>query len=372
MNSEKKNSTLLDKSRGMFLGLAIGDALGAPVEFLPGPGSLYIEEMGDKIAHFHDNYRNPKGVWTDDTEMALCIADSLLVNQGYDSYDIMRRFRAWVKEGYRTYDDKPAADVGLQTTRAINEFNRHPVVPKDYPKTTSAGNGAIMRLAPIIIANTFPDKKYPTLKDSYEKGNLVIEPKEDKDSEFIDQPDIDPTLKMAALSCRETHDSVAAITTTVLFATTLYCALHGLSKNNIAAYCSRWMHLGIEYDDFWVANTDALVGRALDKHPTKFKDLGGYIVDTFAISLWGLLHYDNFKDGMLAVIRLGGDTDTNAACYGQLAGAYYGYENIPAEWRNGVYKSDEIIQIADDLLEIPKCPILKSRFEDDDYFQELN
>ena len=94
MNSEKKNSTLLDKSRGMFLGLAIGDALGAPVEFLPGPGSLYIEEMGDKIAHFHDNYRNPKGVWTDDTEMALCIADSLLVNQGYDSYDIMRRFRA--------------------------------------------------------------------------------------------------------------------------------------------------------------------------------------------------------------------------------------------------------------------------------------
>ena len=66
------------RSRGMLLGLAIGDALGAPVEFLPGPGSLYIEEMGDIIAHFHDNYRNPKGVWTDDTEMALCIADTPL------------------------------------------------------------------------------------------------------------------------------------------------------------------------------------------------------------------------------------------------------------------------------------------------------
>ena len=335
------NTTYQSKSRGILLGLAIGDALGAPVEFLSSPGSLYISEMGDKIAHFHDNYRSPKGVWTDDTEMALCIADSLLVNQGYDSYDIMRRFRAWAKEGYRTYDNKPAADVGLQTTRAINEFNRRPIVPKDHPKTTSAGNGAIMRLAPIIIANTSPRQK-----------------------------DIEPTLKMAALSCRETHDSIAAITTTILFATTLYCALRGLSKNQISADYSKWIHLSAEYNEFWLENTDALVGRALDKHPTKFKDLGGYIVDAFAISLWGLLHYDNFKDGMLAVIRLGGDTDTNGACYGQLAGAYYGYEDIPAEWRKGVYKSDEITKIADELLKMPKCPILRTRFEDDEYFKE--
>ena len=367
MNSNNA-STMKSHSRGMLLGLAIGDALGAPIEFLPGPGSLYIEEMGDKIAHFHDNYRNPKGVWTDDTEMALCIADSLFVNNGYDSYDIMQRFRAWAEEGYRTYDDKPAADVGRQTAHAIDEFISHPIVPQNYPKTDSAGNGAIMRLAPIIIATTFPDKNYPTLEQAYENGALAIKP-EDPHAEFITQKDIEPTLKMAALSCRETHDSIAAITTTVLFATTLYCALHGLNKNHIAAYCSRWMNLGEEYDQFWIENIDALVGRALDKSPTKLKDLGGYIVDAFAISLWGLINYDNFKDGMLAVIRLGGDTDTNAACYGQLAGAYYGYENIPEEWRKGVFKSDEIVEIADILLKMPKCPILRTRFEDDENFK---
>lgn len=66
------------RSRGMLLGLAIGDALGAPVEFLPDPGSLYIEEMGDKIAHFHDNYRNPKGVWTDDTEICTKTTTDLI------------------------------------------------------------------------------------------------------------------------------------------------------------------------------------------------------------------------------------------------------------------------------------------------------
>ena len=117
-------------------------------------------------------------------------------------------------------------------------------------------------------------------------------------------------------------------------------------------------------------NTDELVGRALKPSDRQFRNLGGYIVDAFAISLWGLMHFDTFKDGMMAVIRLGGDTDTNAACYGQLAGAYYGYKNIPKEWRDEVYLADELVKIADDLLKMPKCPILKTRFEDNNYFKE--
>lgn len=356
-----------DRARGMLLGLAVGDALGAPVEFLPDPSDVYIEEMGDKIAHFHKNYRAPEGVWTDDTEMALCIADSLLVNKGYDSYDIMRRFQAWKDEGYRAYDDKPACDVGVQTAHAINEFANYPIIWKDTPKIDSAGNGAIMRLAPIIIANTFPGKKYPTLQDGFKKGNLVIDP-EDDNGEFIDLKDITPTLDMAVLSCRETHNSIAAEATTALFATTLYCALHGLPKNHIASYCSRWI-MNEEYDQFYLENFDKLVGRALDPN-AKLQNLGGYIVDTFAISLWGLMHFDNFKDGMMAVIRLGGDTDTNAACYGQLAGAYYGYEAIPEGWRKNVYLANELVKIADELLDMPECPIICTRFEDEAHFKE--
>ena len=356
-----------DKARGMLVGLAIGDALGAPVEFLPEPSDVYIKEMGDKIEHFHENYRAPKGVWTDDTEMALCIADSLLVNKGYDSYDIMHRFICWADEGYRTYDDKPAADIGGQTLRAIRDFEKHPVVLSDDPKTDSAGNGPIMRLAPIIIANTFPNKNYPTLKDGFRKGNLVINPEDD--GEYIDQKDITPTINMAVLSCRETHNSVAAETTTALFATVLYCALHGLSKQNIASYCSRWLR-GKEYDQFWLENIDYLVGRSLKKDARPFQNLGGYIVDAFAISLWGLINFDNFKDGMMAVIRLGGDTDTNAACYGQLAGAYYGYRAIPKEWKEEIYLADELVEIADGLLNMPECSIIRTRFEGDINFKE--
>lgn len=358
-----------DKARGALVGLAVGDALGAPVEFLSEPSDVYIKEMGNKIEHFHENYRAPKGVWTDDTEMALCVADSLLVNGGYDSYDIMRRFANWANEGYRTYDDKPAVDVGSQVRRAIADFEREPVVFGN-DTTESAGNGAIMRLAPIIIANTFSDKKYSSLEEGFKKGSLVASPGENK-SEFIDLKDIEPTIETATLSCRETHNSIAAEATTAMFATAVYCALHGLSKNNIASYCSRWI-MDEELDEFCLENSDALINRALEKDGAKLCNLGGYVVDTFAISLWGLMNFDNFKDGMMAVIRLGGDTDTNAACYGQLAGAYYGYNTIPEEWKNEVYLSQELVEIADRLLAMPKCPILKTRFEDNKYFKEEN
>lgn len=349
-----------DKARGMLVGLAVGDALGAPVEFLPSPSDVYIETLGDEIEHFHENTRLPKGVWTDDTSMTLCIADSLLERGGYDSFDVMDKFCDWCDHGYRMHPQAPI-DIGMQTLNSLDNFKKNPIIKKDRERTESAGNGAIMRLAPIVIANTFLNKKYPTLKDAYKNGRLVADP-EDDDGEYIDKKDILPTLKMAELSAIETHDSVAACAVTEMFASALYMALHGLGKQNIANYAMRFVD-GREYGDFCFDNMDDLINRPFKKQPMLFRDLGGYIVDTFAISLWGLLNYNNFKDGMLAVIRLGGDTDTNAACYGQLAGAYYGYSKIPKEWRDGVYLADELVEIADKLLEMDKCPIIRTRFE---------
>lgn len=346
-----------DKARGMLVGLAVGDALGAPVEFLPEPSDVYIKEMGDKIEHFHKNYRVAEGAWTDDTEMALCIADSLLVNKGYDSYDIMRRFTNWVNEGYRTYDGRPACDVGGQTMRAIEDFERHPVIFEN-DTTESAGNGAIMRLAPIIIANAFLDKK----------GKLVVG-SEDDDGESSGLKDIEPTLDMAVLSCRETHNSIAAEAATALFAAALCCALRGLPKKRIISCCSRGV-MNEEFNQFCLENSKDLIDRALEKGEEKLCNLGGYVVDTFAIALWGLMNFDNFKDGMMAVIRLGGDTDTNGAVYGQFAGAYYGYKAIPEEWRRNVYQADELVEIADSLLKLSECPVIRTRFEDDKYFEE--
>ena len=341
-----------DKARGMLVGLAVGDALGAPVEFLPGPSNVYIKEMGDKIRHFHENYRAPKGVYTDDTEMALCITDSLLVNEGYDSYDIMRRFHAWSEEGYRTYDDKPAHDVGLQTARAINEFMRHPLVAKNHPKTESAGNGPIMRLAPIVLASISPNKEYKNTQD------------------IVTDADLTNLTELAVLSCRETHDSYAAEVVAEMFSIALFTAMYAKGKSDVKFFAEKYFELkGQEYEEFKEKYKHLLIDRARYADAEDLYDLGGYIVDTFAIALWGFLHSDTFEEGMIRVIRLGGDTDTNAACYGQLAGAYYGYKNIPKEWREEVFKGDELVELADKLYAMKKCPILRTRFEDNEHFE---
>ena len=324
------NGDYQDRARGMLVGLAVGDALGAPYEF--GYTSELIKERGDEIAHLHSSMILPTGAWTDDTSMALCLADSLLEKDGYDSYDIMDKFRKWVVFGYRSFDEKPAFDVGTQTANAIGRFHKYPVIAKDEPKTESAGNGAIMRLAPIVIANA---------------SSL----------------DLEHTLKMAELSCRETHDSIMAIAVTRIFAKALYYALQRKEKREIVDYCKEKV-LGKGYDN--------LFGRALEKDGEILKNLGGYIVDAFTIALWGFLRSNTFRDGMIEVIRLGGDTDTNAACYGQLAGAYYGYEAIPKEWRDNIQAGDELVELADKLFGMKKCPVLKTRFEDDDHFVAPN
>ncbi len=322
-----------DKARGMLVGLAVGDALGAPVEF--GYTSYDICGLGEKIEHFQESMVLPAGAWTDDTSMALCLADSLLEKNGYDSYDIMEKFRNWVVYGYRSFDNKPAFDVGTQTANAIGLFQRDPIIHKDSPKTESAGNGAIMRLAPVVIANCTrnADMKHDAMENA---------------------------CCMSELSCRETHDSDMAMDITSMFAAVLCLAFYGLNKKEILTQRDE-LYKHFRIDD---------INRIHDKDGTSLKDLGGYILDCFTIALWGLVNFDNFKDGMLAVIRLGGDTDTNAACYGQLAGAYYGYEAIPEEWSRNVLGAEELVSIADRLLDMEKCPIIQTRFEDNCFFKK--
>ena len=335
---------LKNYSCGMLLGLAIGDALGAPIEF--GFTVSDIAKLGDKIENYYDNPRGPSGAWTDDTSMALCLADSLVARKGYDSYDIMTRYYNWMRSGYRAHPDMPL-DIGMQTLDALHIFHRNAVVHHNAPKTRSAGNACIMRLAPIVIANLVPDHKYTATNA---KTN-----------------DITIMLKQAKLSCMETHNSLMAETVTIMFATTLYLAICGYSKRDILKYCD----VGITQTELKEAKdtVQKQLSRVVDdKTGASFRELGGYCLDTFLIALWGLVNFENFKDGMLAVIRLGGDTDTNGAVYGQLAGAFYGRDDIPQKWIKGLYLHNEVEHIANDLLAMKSCPIIRTRFEGDKNF----
>ena len=321
-----------DRARGAMIGLAVGDALGAPIEF--GYTSTMIREKMDIVRHFHDNIMPPKGVWTDDTSMALCLADSLLEKRGYDSYDIMDKFAAWEFSGYRSYYSM-GYGVGMQTDIAITAYTENPILKKDEPETASIANGCIMRLAPVVIANIENTKK-----------NVI---------------------RSARLSCRETHNSTGAMAITELMAATLYLILKGEPKDCLLKKAKNMIK--DEPSKAFLKSIDDSHSRIFDKKGDSLRDLGGYALDSYDIAMWGLINFDSFLYGMLGVLGLGGDADTNAAIYGQLAGAYYGYDLIPDEWKNEVYLAEDIKKLADNLCEIKKYKILRTRFEDDDSFK---
>ena len=132
----------LSRARGALVGLAVGDALGTTNEFQPAGSFEPITGMvGGGV------FGLEPGQWTDDTSMALCLADSLLAQGRYDSFDVMERYERWHSEGYRS-STGVCFDIGNQVSRALWDFRANPRVPVDAVRTTSAGNGAIMRLAP--------------------------------------------------------------------------------------------------------------------------------------------------------------------------------------------------------------------------------
>lgn len=315
-------SQLLAKARGMLIGLAVGDALGANLEFTI---SDHTDITDAKIAYYDGMW--PKGTWTDDTSMALCLGHSLLERQGYDSYDVMSKYQAWVEQGYCASDNRPAGDVGIQTRAAIERFKQNPIIDAYDQRSESAGNGTIMRLAPVVIAT-------------------------------LHSP-IAATLKLAQISARETHYSWEAEAGAEVFAAMLRQATTLSDKSAILDVSA--FSTGEIYDDI----LDRVLAESASSRPDTLQDLGGYIVDALSIAAWGFRHFDDFESGMRAVIKLGGDTDTNAAIYGQLAGAYYGDTAIPATWRSGLMRVSEIQQLADDLLALPKCPLLRTRFTED-------
>ena len=323
---EAGDPKMLDRARGMLVGLAVGDALGVPVEF--GCTAQDIIMTAD-IVHDMPKYGGMRGLWSDDTSMALCLGDSLVENEGYDSYDVMTKYLMWRDQGYNSLVGM-GFGIGNQTDIAISAFEKDPVIPKDAEKEYNAGNGGIMRMAPVIIAS----------KDQ----------------------DIEDAVELGRISARETHNSLMVEMTAEIFAAALYMALHGEDREKILADCDKYIsdELQDSYDEVKTDIFDRVAGDG-----ENLKDLGGYTVDALTIALWGLKNADNFEDGMMKVVCLGGDADTNCAIYGQLAGAYFGYADIPRIWLETIQRESEIKDLADRLFAMKNCPIICTRFEED-------
>lgn len=311
----------LSRARGALVGLAVGDAVGTTNEFKVASTFKPITDMVGG-----GPFLLKPGQWTDDTSMALCLADSLLAKGHYDSFDVMERYQRWFSKGYRSSTDR-CFDIGGQVRAALFDFEHEQRVPVTAERSNRAGNGAIMRLAPVVIAG-------------------------------FEHREIREIVVTAGLSARETHYSVEAEAATEVFAALLVGALLGWAPEHIINV--GWASTGPAFDE--------MAARVISTDPAERasweSETSGYIVHGLRLAVHGLLDFPSFKDATLAIANMGGDSDTNAAIYGQLGGAFYGVEAIPASWRSTLHQGEEIDALARALVDLRLKPPV-TRFDED-------
>ncbi len=300
-----------DRFRGCLVGLAAGDALGTTLEF-SSPGSL--DPVDDMVGG--GPFGLWAGQWTDDTSMALCLATSLLESGGFDPGDQMRRYVRWFREGYLSSTGE-CFDIGGTTREALERFERTGDPYSDPTDLMSAGNGSLMRLAPVPMY-------------------------------FAD--DARQAIDRSADSSRTTHGAVEAVDACRYFAGLLVGAMRGVDKQTLLS--DRYSPVeGLWHEAPLTPKISAIADRLFKhKQPPEIRGTG-YVVDTLEAVLWAFFHTEEFREGALKVVNLGDDADTTGAIFGQIAGAHYGVEYIPAKWCQRLAIGAEITSIADRLHE---------------------
>ena len=276
----------IDKKLGMFLGLAIGDALGAPLEFQKS------RDPQNYLTHYSSGgpHNVSVGEWTDDTSMALALAKSLTEKKMFDAEDIMNKFCLWFQQGKYCTRDK-CFDIGNTVYDALNSYSnsvkynefRQPYRGRVTEDTS--GNGALMRMAPVIIVS----------KDVHEAVRLAIQ----------------QTLL--------THGSELCVKYSIMFAEELF-----LGKS-----IPKYSHYKLP-DNIKRENVLS----------------GGFVKETYQAAWWAFTSSNSFEDCIIKAVNRGHDADTTGAVSGMLAGRFYGLSNIPDQFKEQLMCYEELYQTA--------------------------
>jgi ADP-ribosyl-[dinitrogen reductase] hydrolase len=296
-------TSLRDRYLGCLLGLAVGDAVGTTVEFRPRGSFAPLTDMVGA-----GPFGLKSGQWTDDTSMALCLAESLLAHGGFDARDQMGRYLNWWKWGYLS-STGTCFDIGMTVRSALEHFeiSGEPFSGSLDPK--SAGNGSLMRLAPVAL---------------------------------FYGPNIDEVVKFSAQSSRTTHGAPEAVECCQLLGFVLARCLAEMPKHEVL-------------DGSGLALTEPKVlelaaGHHINKSRGEVRG-SGYAVASLEAALWCFHTTSTFEAAVLEAANLGEDADTTAAIVGQVAGAFYGVQGIPATWLEKLHMREEIEGMAVGLYE---------------------
>jgi len=299
----------IERYRGSLLGLAVGDAVGTTLEFQP-PGSFTpIEDMvgGGPFGLI-------PGQWTDDTSMALCLAESLIEQQGSNLVHQLQKYVQWYRKGYLSSTGR-CFDIGNTTLDGLRQFEK---TQEPYCGSTdpwSAGNGSIMRLAPVPLF--------------YSKRPLEA-------------------IEKSGESSRTTHQATVAVDACRYLGALIVGTVNGVSREELLS--ERHSPVPGYWEENPLVEEIDEIARGSFKHRQPPEIQGsGYVVKSLEAALWAFYHSHSFREGCLLAVNLGDDADTTGAVYGQLAGAFYGESGIPESWRSQLAYRQLIESMADQL-----------------------
>ena len=326
--------TLSDRISGSLFGLLLCDALGTAVEAQP-PGSF------DPVTTVRGGgkFQLKPGQFTDDGSMALCLAVALLSGETgtsaiHPSVAQMNLYRRWYESGYLSSNGE-CFDIGITVRTALNKFI------SDYDKTegskftnadayygstssNASGNGSLMRLAPVpLLCHGDPQR----------------------------------AMNETVNSSKTTHASQLCLDSCRVYTALIIGALQGATKEELLKSDQLYVPAGLP-SDYWTAETipplepsiiTVITGSYKHRDPPQIK-ASGFVIETMEAALWAFYHTNSFEEGALKAVNLGNDADTVGAVYGMLAGAYYGVNAIPTEWREKCSFQGLVQTITDEIL----------------------
>jgi len=310
-------------TKSLLFGVAVGDALGVPVEFRP---RTYLDENPVTTMTGFGTYDQPPGTWSDDSSLTFCLAESL--TQGYDLVDIAQKFVNWRFNNYWTAHNH-LFDIGMTTSKSIDTLK---VLVKDknlkqlklqryYFNEGSNGNGSLMRILPLVLE----------LKDKsiFERFELI--------------------WTVSAL----THGHIRSALSCLIYLEFADILIQGEKDKRVAYQKLQFRirdFLGVyEISERETQYFERLINEDITKLEQKEIRSSGYVIHALEASFWCFLSEDNYASCVLKAVNLGEDTDTTAAIAGGLAGIFYGYDSIPAEWVEGIARRADIEGLAERL-----------------------
>ena len=304
--------------KSVLFGVAVGDALGVPVEFNTRE-EIKENPVTDMIGF--GTYNLPAGTFSDDSSLTFCLAEAL--TNEFDLNTIGRNFVKWYHNDYWTASGT-VFDIGIGTQDAIDRISNG--VQPDLAggiDESSNGNGSLMRISPLVFY-------------------------------LLDKP-IDERFEITKQVSSITHGHIRSVIACFYYLEFARQLIEKKNKFEIYRNLQTLIttHLSsLSIDPIEVALFDRLLKQNINELTEENIVSGGYVIHTLEASIWCLLTTETYKDAVLKAVNLGADTDTTGAVTGGLAGLLYGFDNIPSNWVNGLARKNDVENLAERLADI--------------------